>query len=247
MTGGNFHRFREASDIPLHTRNGLSQTEISRNLVWSKCISQLPNRLEILHRAWRFSFQLLLDGLYWRKLNFEWVSNEYLFNIKYPPKTRLILYYSSSTPSQLTANPITVPFFFAILWGNYHDKNSQAVLRNDSFLRNYIANDYRSYTLQKFLDSKARIEKLWQHFCHLTLPGHQLKQLYLPLRAKCFGGNINIYLHFMSFLHTNKTQVVESPPWVKQGPAYSTQSISWLLMSWRRKEPGHQQPWYWPS
>ena len=22
-------------------------------------------------------------------------------------------------------------------------------------------------------------------------------------------------------------------------------SISWLLMSWRRKEPGHQQPWYW--
>ena len=24
-----------------------------------------------------------------------------------------------------------------------------------------------------------------------------------------------------------------------------TRSISWLLMPWRRKEPGHQQPWYW--
>ena len=30
-------------------------------------------------------------------------------------------------------------------------------------------------------------------------------------------------------------------------PTYSTQSISLLLMSWRRKEPGNQQPWYWPS
>ena len=43
-----------------------------------------------------------------------------------------------------------------------------------------------------------------------------------PLRAKFFRGNINIYLHFMSFLHTNKTQVVEIPPRVRQGPAYST-------------------------
>ena len=24
-------------------------------------------------------------------------------------------------------------------------------------------------------------------------------------------------------------------------------SISWVLMSWRRTEPGHQQPWYWSS
>ena len=26
-----------------------------------------------------------------------------------------------------------------------------------------------------------------------------------------------------------------------------TQSMSWLLMTWRCKEPGHQQPWYWLS
>ena len=68
-----------------------------------------------------------------------------------------------------------------------------------------------------------------------------------PLHAIFFRENINIYLHFMSFLHTDYTQVVEIPPRVRQGPAYSTYSISWLLMSWRRKEPGHQQPWYWPS
>ena len=42
------------------------------------------------------------------------------------------------------------------------------------------------------------------------------------LRAKFFRVNINIYLHFMSFLHTNKTQVVEISPRVRQGPAYFT-------------------------
>ena len=43
-----------------------------------------------------------------------------------------------------------------------------------------------------------------------------------PLRANFFRGNINIYLHFLSFLHTDKTQVVEIPLWVRQWPAYST-------------------------
>ena len=30
----------------------------------------------------------------------------------------------------------------------------------------------------------------------------------IPLRAKFLRENINVYLHFMSFLHTDKTQVV---------------------------------------
>ena len=29
-------------------------------------------------------------------------------------------------------------------------------------------------------------------------------------------------------------------------PIYLVWSIPWLLMPWRHKEPGHQQPWYWP-
>ena len=32
-----------------------------------------------------------------------------------------------------------------------------------------------------------------------------------PLRAKFFRGNINIYLHFVSFLHIDTTQVFEIP------------------------------------
>ena len=43
-----------------------------------------------------------------------------------------------------------------------------------------------------------------------------------PLRAKFFRGNINIYLHFVSFLHIDATQVVEILPQVKQEPTHST-------------------------
>ena len=47
-------------------------------------------------------------------------------------------------------------------------------------------------------------------------------QSFNPLRAKLLRENINIYLHFLSFLHTNKTQVVDIPSRVRQGPVYST-------------------------
>ena len=66
------------------------------------------------------------------------------------------------------------------------------------------------------------------------------------LHAKLFRGNINMYLHFMSFLHTDMPKIIEILPRIRPGLTYFTQSISWLLMSWRPKEPGHQQPWYWP-
>ena len=33
----------------------------------------------------------------------------------------------------------------------------------------------------------------------------------------------------------------------KQEYSHYTQPISWLMMKWRRKKPGHQQPCYWPS
>ena len=37
-----------------------------------------------------------------------------------------------------------------------------------------------------------------------------------------FKGNINIYLHFVSFLHIDATQVVEILPQIRQEPTYST-------------------------
>ena len=43
-----------------------------------------------------------------------------------------------------------------------------------------------------------------------------------PLRAKFFAENINIYLHFLSYLHIDTTQVVEILPQIRQEPTYST-------------------------
>ena len=39
-----------------------------------------------------------------------------------------------------------------------------------------------------------------------------------PLRAKFFRGNINIYLHFMSFLHIDLTEILKILPQVREGP-----------------------------
>ena len=41
------------------------------------------------------------------------------------------------------------------------------------------------------------------------------------LRAKFFRGNINIYLHFASFLQIDATQVIEILPQIRQEPTYS--------------------------
>ena len=43
-----------------------------------------------------------------------------------------------------------------------------------------------------------------------------------PLRAKFFKRNINIYLHFVSFLHIDMTQVVEILHQIRQEPTDST-------------------------
>ena len=94
-------------------------------------------------------------------------------------------------------------------------------------------------------DSPIRTRQRWaiglMWHVHLS---QKTNEVFNPLHATFFSGNKNIYLHFMSFLHMDMTQVVEILPQVRQGPTHSAKSISWLLMSWRRKEPGHQQPWY---
>ena len=45
-------------------------------------------------------------------------------------------------------------------------------------------------------------------------------------------------LHFISFLHTDMTQVVEILPRIRQEFTNSTESISWVLMFWRRRSQG---------
>ena len=42
------------------------------------------------------------------------------------------------------------------------------------------------------------------------------------LHAEFLTENINIYIHFVSYLHIDTTQVVEILPQIRQEPAYST-------------------------
>ena len=100
------------------------------------------------------------------------------------------------------------------------------------------------------LDMSLKITNLQPHLIRATSPmGQWVTTCVRHLNSLCaifFRGKINMYLHFMSLLHIDMTQVLKILPQVRPVPTYSTQSISLLLMSWRCKEPGHQQPWYWP-
>ena len=62
--------------------------------------------------------------------------------------------------------------------------------------------------------------------------------------AELISDNLTMCFHFLSFLNIKMAQVVEIQTHGKQGPVYTTCSISCLLMTWWRKEPGHQHPWY---
>ena len=79
---------------------------------------------------------------------------------------------------------------------------------------------FRSYIyiyIYIYMAYKAESASLSGQWGSVSMPWHLN-----PLRAKFLRVNTNIYLQFMSFLHTNKTQVIEIPPPVRQGPAYST-------------------------
>ena len=64
----------------------------------------------------------------------------------------------------------------------------------------------------------------------------------LTLYALIFSEGTKTYICILC--HIDMTQTVQILPQVRQELAYSMQSISWVLMSWQLKEPGHRQPRY---
>ena len=68
-----------------------------------------------------------------------------------------------------------------------------------------------NYKVQKLLDENIRHSSvIWVIIINIFILN--------PLHAKFFRGNINIYLHFVSFLHIDATQVVEILPQIRQEP-----------------------------
>ena len=55
----------------------------------------------------------------------------------------------------------------------------------------------------------------------------------------------NYIFAFSTFLVPGIAKAVENHLCGIQAPGHPPNSISWLLMAWRRKEPGHQYQWYW--
>ena len=67
-----------------------------------------------------------------------------------------------------------------------------------------------------------KVSILWLKLLIFTLTVPKQDSAFNPLRARFFIGNINTYLHFVSFLHIDMTQVVEILPQIREEPTYST-------------------------
>ena len=91
----------------------------------------------------------------------------------------------------------------------------------------------------------------WEVSCrpcrHHQLQSHQITGLHHlkeatttvnSCRVEFISWNIKIYSFFLLFHNTGMEQVVEILSHGRHGPIYLTQSIPWLLMTWRHKEHG---------
>ena len=78
------------------------------------------------------------------------------------------------------------------------------------------------YILEKSDYHTSQVQLEASSFLLLLLSAQNMDAFLNPLRAKFFRGNINIYLHFVLFLHINTTQVVEIFPQIRQEPTYLT-------------------------
>ena len=58
---------------------------------------------------------------------------------------------------------------------------------------------------------------------------------------------INTHLHFLSYPNIDIVPIVEILPFGRQGHVYPTRLIPGLLVNMWCREPGHQQPCYWPN
>ena len=65
-----------------------------------------------------------------------------------------------------------------------------------------------------------------------------------PCISWCLRVKKNMHLPSILFIHTLMTQSVEILPGGSQGPTYITLSMTFVPMTWWRKEPGHHQPQY---
>ena len=129
------------------------------------------------------------------------------------------------------------------LWVPEYDKQSR--LNNTNIVMNYLDGDLlldpHQVTISKSDSGLLRL--LCFFFTYLSEIWVQMRNFKLTLyMLNCHGQHKNISIMCITPWHWH--DIVEILPHVRQELTYSTWSVSWVLMSWRCKEPGHQQPWY---
>ena len=100
----------------------------------------------------------------------------------------------------------------------------------------YAGVDFPSKEAARGMNTNIILE--WKYIQFITTVDISLTSKPLALYLLIFfRGHMEICLHVMSLLYIDMAELVEIL-------TYSTESISWLLMTWRRKEPCDQQPWH---
>ena len=118
-------------------------------------------------------------------------------------------YLNQCWPRSLTPHGVTRPQWV----------NPQTIERNfqDMYsLRGFVCWTNRSLT--KLVD-------ILQTTFWITFPKRKTYIDLKPLRVKFCRGNINMYLEFMSFLNTDRTQAAEIRSQIRQGHTYITVNI----------------------
>ena len=84
----------------------------------------------------------------------------------------------------------------------------------------------------------------WQHYCLHNNEGCLVAIVPNSFSDKfmyCQGPDSVLTFVFVPYPNTE----MEIPPQGRWGPTHFTQPMSWLMMSWWWKEPGHHQSWNW--
>ena len=109
-----------------------------------------------------------------------------------------------------------------------HSKSSVIWFRNNTIMIAIASQCYQHEKTNKWIGGKNDM----RNFCGIQedkvvilvtrIPSRPPLSQLNPLRAKFYRGNLNIYLHFVSFLHIDATQGVDILPQIRQDSTYST-------------------------
>ena len=121
-----------------------------------------------------------------------------------------------------------------LLCGQFSHKYSQKTPHSSPVRTRYLVSFLWVYILPQFMHYHTILDALYRHS---TL----LRSSFESMNITNSLDKIVLKFPILSFLSGIS---IPSPGETKTLSSYS-RPMSWMLMTWWRKEPGHQQSWYW--